>query len=275
MSANPPDMLFIDSAGASTIKNNADLMVKRGRYPALPLPLAAMALYTLQAFAPSGGMGNRVSMRGGGPMVTLMQPLNRGEHALWRLVWINVPEGTPLSSRACQRSRLPWLRPTRTSEGGESVTPESSHRAEAFFGMPRRLRLMCDGGEGTVTGVVQKPYGTRYQLWQHPLSPYYRVKPGAELLPVHPKPGRVSYRNWLGIAFGQNDKTRMPAESVRRFPGYGQFAGRRNSRRRLVDGQHETERLRHARLPHVPTRRGGRVASERTSEGRQRELPEC
>ena len=49
---NPPEMLFIDSAGDSAARKNADLMVRRGRYPALPLPLAAMALYTLQAFAP-------------------------------------------------------------------------------------------------------------------------------------------------------------------------------------------------------------------------------
>ena len=49
---NPPDMLFIDSAGDSTAKKNADLMVRRGRYETLSLPLAAMALYTLQAFAP-------------------------------------------------------------------------------------------------------------------------------------------------------------------------------------------------------------------------------
>ena len=214
--ANPPDMLFIDSAGANGIQNNTDLMVKRNRYPALPLPLAAMALYTLQAFAPSGGMGHRVSMRGGGPMVTLMQPLDRGEHALWRLVWANVPEGEPLLPTECPAA-LPWLRPTRTSENDQSVTPESSHRAEAFFGMPRRLRLLFDEDEGTVTGVVQKTYGTCYQLWQHPLSPHYRMKPGAELLPVHPKPGMVSYHNWLGMAFGKNDETRIPAESVCRF----------------------------------------------------------
>lgn len=42
--ANPPDLLFIDSAGANTSRNNADLMVRRERYPALDLPLAAMAL---------------------------------------------------------------------------------------------------------------------------------------------------------------------------------------------------------------------------------------
>ena len=80
---NPPGMLFIDSAGDSTAKKNADLMVRRGRYDALPLPLAAMALYTLQAFVPSGGAGHRTSMRGGGPLVTLVKPAAEG---LWPLV---------------------------------------------------------------------------------------------------------------------------------------------------------------------------------------------
>ena len=56
-----PDMLFIDSAGESTEKNNADLMTWRARYPRLPLPMAAMALYAFQAFAPAGGKGNRRS----------------------------------------------------------------------------------------------------------------------------------------------------------------------------------------------------------------------
>ncbi len=79
---NPPDMLFIDSAGANTSKKNADLMVKRNRYGALPLPIAAMALYTLQAFAPSGGSGNRTSMRGGGPMVTLVRPKEASRNSL-------------------------------------------------------------------------------------------------------------------------------------------------------------------------------------------------
>ena len=79
---SPPEMLFIDSAGDSTAKKNADLMVRRGRYEALSLPLAAMALYTLQAFAPSGGAGHRTSIRGGGPMVTLVNPVAEG---LWPL----------------------------------------------------------------------------------------------------------------------------------------------------------------------------------------------
>lgn len=63
---NPADMLFIDSAGGNTARNNADLMVRRNRYASLDPALAAMALYTLQAHAPSGGAGNRTSMRGAG-----------------------------------------------------------------------------------------------------------------------------------------------------------------------------------------------------------------
>jgi CRISPR system Cascade subunit CasA len=185
---NGPDMLFIDSAGGQTIRNNADLMVKRDRYPALDPATAAMALYTLQAHAPSGGKGNRTSMRGGGPMVTLVDPGG----GLWPLVWANVPEGAPADP-----SVLPWMRRTRSSEKGEQVFPQDGHQAEAFFGQPRRLRLVGQGGR--ITGVVQKPYGTNYAGWEHPLTPHYRQKPGAELLPVHPRAGLFGYRNWLGV----------------------------------------------------------------------------
>ena len=186
---NPPDMLFIDSAGGNTARNNADLMVRRNRYPELDLSLAAMALYTLQAHAPSGGAGNRTSMRGGGPMVTLVDP---GTGSLWDLVWANVPDGQPAGPEV-----LPWMRPTRTSEAkGSEVYPDTAHPAEALFGMPRRLRLV---GDAAVTGVIQRPYGANYAGWQHPLTPYYRQKAGTELLPLHPRAGAFGYRNWLGV----------------------------------------------------------------------------
>ena len=210
----PPDMLFIDGAGESTKRKNADLTVKRDRYPSLPLPLAAMALYTLQDFAPTGGAGNRTSMRGGGPLVTLVQPVDGGAHALWRMVWSNVPEGVPLPAERAGEA-LPWLRKTRTSSKGELATQDMSHPAEAFFGMPRRLRLLFKGN--TMTGVVQKKHGTKYHGWQHPLSPYYRKKVGDELLPQLAQPGKVSYRNWLGLAFGEGSETRVVATTVRRF----------------------------------------------------------
>lgn len=190
---NAVDSLFIDSAGTNTAKNNADLMVHRGRYPGLDLAMAAMALYTFQAFAPSGGAGNRTSMRGGGPLVTLIDP----QDGLWPLIWANVPTG-----QAGRIEDMPWVRPTRVSDKGMQTFPPEGQvfGVEAFFGMPRRLRLVED--QGMVTGVIQRPWGTNYAKWKHPLSPYYCLKEGEEWLPVHPRAGRFGYRNWLGVVAG-------------------------------------------------------------------------
>lgn len=205
-SPNPVDMLFIDSAGGQTMRNNIDVMVHRQRYGRLSLPDAAMALYTLQDFAPSGGAGNRTSMRGGGPLVILLDP----GKTLWDLVWLNVPFGQP-----SEMKDLPWMRPTRTSEKGKSPTtprdPGKGFDVEAFFGMPRRLRLV--GDEEGVTGVIQKPYGTNYAQWRHPLSPYYRLKVTEDWLPRHPRAGRFGYRNWLGLLI-EREPGRQEAEGL-------------------------------------------------------------
>ena len=213
----PVDMLFIDSAGDAAVRKNADLMVKRNRFSRLAPGVAAMALYTLQAFAPAGGAGIRTSMRGGGPLVTLVHPLAQesGQFALWRLIVANVRTGLPLTAREAGNA-LPWLRPTRTSEKGQTLIPSDSHPLEAYFGMPRRLRLVFR--DGHVTGVVQRPYGTNYAAWKHPLTPYYRkTAQDPEWLPVHPRPGRLSYRNWVGVTLqssGDNVGTRRAAKIV-------------------------------------------------------------
>ena len=209
---NPPDMLFIDSAGQQTAKNNADLMVRRGRYEALSPSLAAMALYTLQAHAPAGGAGNRTSMRGGGPMVTLVNPQH--ERGLWPLVWANTPYG-----KASDIDALPWMKPTPTSEKkGSERWPQQGHPVEAFFGMPRRLRLVEK--EGLIVGVIQRRYGINYAGWVHSLTPYYRLKEGADLLPKHPRPGRFGYRNWLGVVADDSAGTlTQRAETVRNWQG--------------------------------------------------------
>ncbi len=217
---NPPDMLFIDSAGGIAKKKNSDLMVRRNRYHVLPLPLAAMALFTLQAFAPAGGSGIRTSMRGGGPLVTLVRPKGEG---LWPLIWANVPYGEALHPD--ELSSLPWIRPTVTSEKGQVVVPDGDSMncppPEMFFGQPRRLRLVADGD--AVTGVIQRPRGTNYAQWVHDLSPYYEDAKG-QLLPMHPKPGPFGYRNWRGVIL-QSDKRRRSANLERylnwrqTFPG--------------------------------------------------------
>ena len=90
--ATPIEALLIDTPGANGQKKNADLLTHRSRYPALGLPAAAMALYALQQFAPSGGAGNRTSMRGGGPMTTLIALGGpEGERpSLWRIILANL-----------------------------------------------------------------------------------------------------------------------------------------------------------------------------------------
>jgi len=191
-----------------------------------------MMLYTFQSFAPAGGRGNRTSMCGGGPLYTFVEPSI--SPTLWELVWANVPYGRPLQDEADVHAALPWTRGTRTSEDGVE-TPEPELGNDSFrhwgvwWGMPRRIRLsfseaggrcdlIGDDDERTVEGMVQRPYGINYGLWQHPASPYYRQKEGGLLLPVHPKPGRFGYRHYRGIVLQEPDSDlRRRAATVRTF----------------------------------------------------------
>nr|WP_231886596.1 type I-E CRISPR-associated protein Cse1/CasA [Methylomonas methanica] len=50
---------------------------------------AATALFTLQTNAPSGGVGHRVGLRGGGPLTTLVLP-KASQTTLWQKLWLNV-----------------------------------------------------------------------------------------------------------------------------------------------------------------------------------------
>ena len=229
------DMLFLDSAGGATALKNADLAVKRKRFSSLSLSDAAMALYTLQSFAPSGGAGNRTSVRGGGPLTTLVMLVDdhKAKLILWRMVYANVLLGKPLDPSQA-KTALPWLRPTRTSEKNQTVTPDCTHEAEAYFGMPRRIRLVV-GENNRVQGVVQKNYGTNYAFWDHPLSPYHRKGTDEqEWLPALTKPGRLSYKNWMGVTMSSGsgpDATSRLAKVVRacrnrvRMPDYELLVG--------------------------------------------------
>ena len=233
--------LLIDSPGVQTLRNNADHFVKRGGAPTLCRAAAAMALYTLSAYAPSGGAGHRTSLRGGGPMTTLIVS-SHGDfgNTLWGRLWPNVETNEQIARRtteAAQRedsdSIFPWLVPTRTSKpkaGGRSTTPADVHPLQVYWGMPRRLRLLFEDARGRRCGLTAekdsvivasyrtKNYGTDYsEGFEHPLTPYYRQKAGSAKLPVHPKPGGISYRLWPGLVVQTNDKLRDPAQAIRHW----------------------------------------------------------
>src|SRR5207237_2072121 len=106
--------------------------------------------------------------------------------------------------------RFPWLAPTRTSNpkaGGRATKPADAHALQAYFGLPRRIRLefggpgRCDltgrDDERTVVGFRMRNYGAQYVDWKHPLSPHYRQKVGDSWIPVHGQPGGIGWRDWI------------------------------------------------------------------------------
>ena len=111
-----PETVLIEAPGANTRRNNTALLVKSGRVVRLSRPAAAIALFTLQCYAPSGGRGNLTSVRGGGPLTTLALP-GIEPCPLWHLVWANAPSprGNPLPTSDLSRV-FPWLAATRTSD---------------------------------------------------------------------------------------------------------------------------------------------------------------
>lgn len=227
--------LLIDAPGAQTLRNNADLFVKRGGAPVLGRAAAAMALFTLNAYAPSGGAGHRTSLRGGGPLTTLAIV---GD-CLWARLWPNVetldsvrdrwPLASPLPNDPT--AIFPWLGLTHTSNsksGGRATTPADVHPLQVYWGMPRRIRLAFEEAQGrrcALTGVKDgtvvkayrtRNYGTDYsEGFEHPLTPYYAQKAGGARLPVHPRPGGFSYRHWPGLVAASGDGLRQPARAIR------------------------------------------------------------
>ncbi|HAP98606.1 MAG TPA: type I-E CRISPR-associated protein Cse1/CasA, partial [Rhodospirillum rubrum] len=217
--------LFIDFPGENTLKNNADLFIKRRDASALCLPYAAAATITLQTYAPSGGAGHRTSIRGGGPLTTLVAPRRRlaggGEVAtLWDRIWANVPDqkwdgSDPIAGDPADHANwplvFPWLAAAITSSHGQIVAPADATKRQSFFGCPRRLRLVFQqaspdhpcvlgGPAGAImaVGFRTQNYGANYEGWTHPLSPY-RDDKKAGRLPIHPHGGAATYGDWLAI----------------------------------------------------------------------------
>ncbi len=232
------EQLLIEAAGDQTIRNNADLFVKRDRFPALGPAAAAIALLTLQSYAPAGGRGHRTSLRGGGPLTTLADP-RRPDHArgiashqqpLWQLVWANVRttrELEKLPGAALREPALtfPWLSVTRTSEKDRATTPGDGNPCQMYFAMPRRVRLEV-GAAGqcamtgsyvpfTIIGYRARPFGVKYEGWFHALSPYYESKD--QWLPVHGQPGGIGWRDWYAYTLQSPVSTTKPAATVLAF----------------------------------------------------------
>jgi CRISPR system Cascade subunit CasA len=225
--------LLIDSPGENALRNNSDHFVKRGRVEALCPACAALALFTLQLNAPSGGAGHRTGLRGGGPLTTLLRAGGNGT-PLWTQLWLNVSPrdrwlagGVPTGKDALN-FRFPWLAPQTAQQPPDGqTTPEQTHPDQVFWAMPRRIRLdmedlsagACDlcGCESVqrIQRYITRNYGLNYKgNWRHPLSPYYETKEG--MLPLHPQPDGLGWRHWAGWVLGlHSDQKRIePAAAL-------------------------------------------------------------
>ena len=249
-----PETLLIEAPGENTRRKNTALLVKPNRIARLSRPAAAMALFTLQCYAPSGGRGNLTSVRGGGPLTTLALP-GIDPCPLWHLVWANVPAGKPPGAGELPRV-FPWLAPTRTADRFPATTPMAAHPLQAFWGMPRRIRLeFAENPEGLpcdltsvidpiiVTGWRQRPNGVKYVIWDHPLSPSYKDTRGGRWLSVHPQPGGIGYRDWVAIALGDSDVTRRArciTDWYARCQNIAELSGRRS---RLLAAGYDMDKM--------------------------------
>ncbi|MBX3639339.1 MAG: type I-E CRISPR-associated protein Cse1/CasA [Nitrosomonas sp.] len=229
--------LLIEAPGGKTLKDNLDHFIKRDAVKQICSSCAATALFTLQTNAPSGGVGHRVGLRGGGPLTTLIIPKNT-KTTLWQKLWLNILNQEELAvAENFNAQILPWLGKTRISDKGQITTPGDVHPLHAYWGMPRRIRLAAVNEEGDcdICGrrvdilfrqYRTKNYGTNYDgAWLHPLTPY-RNDPKKEKPPLSLKgqQGGLGYRHWLGLVL-QDDGNGDRAAQIVQF--YNTERGRR------------------------------------------------
>lgn len=190
----------------------------------------AQALLTLQLNAPAGGRGVRTSLRGGGPLTTLLAPADEGA-SLWQKLWLNVMPLDALDYPPVKKlgDVLPWVVPTRTSDdqAGQETSPEQVHPLQAYWSMPRRIRLdastaglgdcsVCSASDVRLIHHYRSRHGgTNYTgTWVHPLTPYSLDGKG-EKPPISCKGHQAGrgYRDWLGLVLG-NDEHQPDAAKV-------------------------------------------------------------
>jgi CRISPR system Cascade subunit CasA len=225
----PVEGLLLDAAGDKTTREHGDCLGRTGTVEALSPGMAAAALLALQLYTTQGGTGYSVSIRGGGPLTTLVA----AGSSLWGRVWPNVETLEQVQARAVGRpasSPFPWMSPI--ADG--SVTPDGADPLLVYWALPRRVQLLFSSNcnECTLTGErptmsVQecriKP-GTKYEGWTHPLTPYRKSK--EEWLPERGQTTRIGFRDWLGLV--QSSDEHRPARAV---------AHARNARWQLKDAR--------------------------------------
>jgi len=241
---HPVSYLLIEASTDNALKTNTDHFQKRPKVKEVMCKdCAAAALFTLQTFAPSGGGGGdgkATSLRGGGPLSTIILGSN-----LWDTVWLNVILSSDFAKHQCEEKTFPWLNIGHfISEKMQvkTIYSQEMNPEHVFWGMPRRIQLdfstftsletcsicgaqnifMCNGFFDITGGLTyqHKKGSTKTPSWinpRHPLSPYTL---GGNGIPsaVH-QHGGIGYRYWLGFIENMTlgNTQRIPAKVVEQF----------------------------------------------------------
>jgi CRISPR system Cascade subunit CasA len=214
--ANEPEesvsALLLTAPGEHTRKYNQDLWSRD--YEALSVELAMQALVTAQTHSPAGGSGHRTSIRGGGPITTLVDA-----DTLWHRILANLLPSDEFDRLGNGSRELPALFPWAPARTGR-VTPEDAPASHLYFSCPRRILLsppvegVCalTGRTGwVVRSMRSKNKGPEYDssLWRHPLTPYYRRKEKG-IIQVLPRLGAAlpfgcAWKEWVGLVADTGD----------------------------------------------------------------------
>lgn len=226
--------LLIDAPGENGIKNNTDHFVKRGVCEVLSVPMAALALFTLQISAPSGGQGHRVGLRGGGPLTSIILPADKLS-SLWHKIWLNVIsnefwryEQPDLASSQV----FPWLAETKVSKGKNTeVYANEVHPLAMYWAMPRRIRLSVEESEDvcSITGKLlenkvsyyrTQNYGNNYAgVWRHPLTAYRFDPKKPDEIPnsIKAQPGGITYSYWDVLTLTASEQGQQTSLNIEHF----------------------------------------------------------
>jgi CRISPR system Cascade subunit CasA len=225
------DGLLIDTPGEKTCEDNTDHFIKRNAVRALCPSCCATAIFTMQTNSPAGGSGYRTSLRGGGPLTTIVIG-DKDFDMLWHTIWLNVLEAKTFlsmcnSTQSADSNKFPWLSVTKAQ-----ITEQDIHPAQYFWAMPRRINLDTDApssgncdicsqqSDDLIVSYKEVNKGTEYKApMKHPLSAFdTRIKKNqktqkeeARNKALLTQPGGVGYRHWLGLVL-ENKKVKKEGD---------------------------------------------------------------
>ena len=240
--SHPISYLLIGTPTDNTLKENRDFFVKRDFFTnnitgsGFCMPCAAAALFTLQTFAPGGGGGGEgkfTSLRGGGPLSTVI--LGK---TLWQTIWVNTlkrPEFEDTKNLSLEYT-FPWLKPEKFIETNTktSISSDGMNPLHVYWNMPRRISLeLKDSSDhekcvlcgnfcsAHISHFYDATSGMHYSSGKgsnklstwikplHPLTPYSFDKKGRPFPRIQRED--ITYRHWLGLIQKDKGKNQVPA----------------------------------------------------------------